>query len=53
MDLKVGTLGLGLGKGYAYTAAATGFLSTALIVVGGILVVSGIVGMMKKKNAKA
>ncbi len=50
MDIRLGTLGLGLGKGFAYTAATTGVLSTALIVAGGVLVISGIVGMMKKQK---
>ena len=55
MDVRLGTLGLGLGKGYAYTAAATtGILSTALVFLGGVLVISGIIGIVKKnKEAKA
>ena len=48
--LSLGKVGLGLGFGHASVVTGTTILGTALMVVAGVLVISGVVGLAKRKK---
>ena len=50
-----GGLGLGLGHGpaYAVTATAASLIGPVLMVAGGILIVAGLVGWVRRKSKEA
>ena len=48
--LSLGKVGLGLGFGHASVATGTTILGTTLMIVAGVLVVSGVVGLVRRKK---